>query len=284
MNKRSIILIGGPDTGKTNYVGRLWYALDAKNGRVVSNEQPDDIGYVLDTAAHLFEGRFAPRSELTDDRRDFVISVKEVETGLRAEITIPDISGELWRNAVLTSEVPKSWMDELQRADGALLFLRVLSDQNERPLDWVNSHRLMAKIGQDDDRNKLPTQVLLCELIRFLELSLANRPDGGRPRLAIVVAAWDLVDGKTFLNGPEAFIAKEYPMVAGRLEDTERLEVKIFALSVVGGDLQADKEYREAFLERPFAENGWVSAWDATQQGWQKDPDVTLPIAWAIGS
>ncbi|MEX2745793.1 hypothetical protein AB3480_31805 [Rhizobium mongolense] len=30
MNDRSIILLGGPDSGKTNYVGRLWHALDAK--------------------------------------------------------------------------------------------------------------------------------------------------------------------------------------------------------------------------------------------------------------
>ena len=32
--KRSIVLLGGPDSGKTNYVGRAWPALDAKTGRL----------------------------------------------------------------------------------------------------------------------------------------------------------------------------------------------------------------------------------------------------------
>jgi len=36
--------------------------------------------------------------------------------------------------------------------------------------------------------------VLLCELLRYLELLLADRVDGGRPRVAVVVAAWDLLD------------------------------------------------------------------------------------------
>src|SRR5207244_3356865 len=131
-------------------------------------------------------------SEHADDRRDFEVVVAPKSGGSEASIVIPDISGELWRTAVIDSEISEDWMNELRRADGALLFVRVGSDQDVRPLDWVTSRRLLARIGQDDeDRKKLPTQVMLCELIRYLEFTMANRGDGGKPRLSVVVSAWD---------------------------------------------------------------------------------------------
>lgn len=282
MSPRSVILLGGPDSGKTNYVGRLWLALDARKGTLVAATQPDDIGYVLDTAEHLFEGKFAPRTEHTD-RRDFEVTVIPAEGGNESKIVIPDIRGEMWQKAVIESEISADWMNELRRADGALLFVRVNSDLNVRPLDWVVSHRLMTQAGDDEDRNKLPTQVMLCELIRFLELTLRKRKDGGLPRISVVVSAWDLVDTETFEKGPQAYLAQEFPMFAGRLLDTARLNVQVFGLSVVGGDLTYDQPYREAFLEAGIDAHGWVAAQDNESRTWEKLPDLTLPVAWVVG-
>ena len=283
MSGRSVILIGGPDSGKTNYIGRLWPALDARRGCLVAASQPPDIGYVLDTAEHLFQGHFAPRSEHNDDRRDFEIVVTPFNGGSQTKIVIPDISGELWRTAVVNSEITEEWMDELRGAHGALLFILVNSDQDVRPLDWVTSRNLLAKIGQDADRNKLPTQVMLCELIRYLELTLSDRPDGGRPRLSVIVSGWDRVDDATCKAGPMVYLAKEYPLVAGRLSDITHMDVRSFGLSVVGGDLKHDNAYRNAFLDKAFDEQGWVVAYGEETSHWYKDPDITLPVAWVVG-
>ena len=283
MTGRSVMLIGGPDSGKTNYVGRLWPALDSRKGRLVAAAQPQDIGFVLDTADHLFQGHFAPRSEHDDDRRDFEIIVSPAGGDTEAKIVIPDISGELWRSAVTNSEIAEEWMKELRRADGALLFVRVNSDQEIQPLDWVTTRNLLAKVGRDDDRSKLSTQVMLCELIRYLELTLADRPDGGRPRLSVIVSAWDLVDSETCKDGPIVYLAKEHPLVAGRLQDTMRLDVRTFGLSVVGGDLRNDKAYRDVFLDKAFHEHGWVVIHNNETGLWKKDPDLTLPVAWVVG-
>ena len=283
MSERSVILIGGPDSGKTNYIGRLWPALDARQGSLVAAAQPQDIGFVLDTADHLFEGRFAPRTEHKDDRRDFEIVVNPVGRGWDTKIVIPDISGELWRDAVRNSEISEEWMQELRGAAGALLFIRVNSDLNVQPLDWVTSRHLLAKIGEDEDRDKVPTQVMLCELIRYMELTLSDRPDGKLPRLSVIVSAWDLVDDDTSKAGPNVYLEREYPLLAGRLRDTERLEVQSFGLSVVGGDLKNDEEFREAFLDTAFDESGWVLAYERNGGKWTRDPDVSLPVTWVIG-
>lgn len=283
MSARSIILIGGPDSGKTNYVGRLWPALDAKKGGLIAAEQPRELGFVLDTADHLFQGRFAPRSEHADDRRDFEVVVRPAAGGDETSIIVPDITGELWRNSVLESEISADWMAELQHADGALLFVRIGSDQDVRPLDWVTSAKLLAQLGQDDDRAKLPTQVMLCELVRYLELTMARRPDGTKPRLSIVVSAWDRVDQIIFERGPITYLSKEYPLLAGRIEDCTALDVQIFGLSIVGGDLKDDPVFRNKFLELGLDEHGWVAIQNSATGAWSKQPDITLPVTWLVG-
>lgn len=277
---RSIILLGGPDSGKTNYIGRLWRALDDGTGALHAAEQPEDIKFVLDVTDHLFQGGFAPRSEHSDARRDFEVVVAATKDGIRSRVIVPDISGELWRNAVIDNEIAPDWMEELRRADAALLFVRVDSDQDVRPLDWVTSRNMLQRLGGEEDQG-LPTQVMLCELIRFLEGSLADREDGTPPRLSVVVTAWDLVDPAMFQNGPMAYLEREYPLVAGRLADLEELNVQVFGLSVVGGDLKHDPVYRQNFLEEGLDGQGWVAVRDG--KVWRKDPDVTLPIAWAVG-
>ncbi|TBA50495.1 TRAFAC clade GTPase domain-containing protein [Rhizobium ruizarguesonis] len=279
---RSILLLGGPDSGKTNYVGRVWPALDAGGGCLHAAVQPEDIRFVLDVADHLYSGNFAPRSEHADERRDFEVVVAAEKGGEQTTIVIPDISGELWLNAAVYGEVPTTLMEEMRSANGALLFVRVNSEADVRPLDWVTSKKLLAKLGNVDDKG-LPTQVMLCELLRFLETSLSERPDGQPPRVSIVVSAWDIVDQKKFAMGPKAWLEREYPLVAGRLDDSEAIDLRVFGLSVVGGDLKADETCRNDVQENGLDGRGWVAIQD-DEGVWQRDPDLTLPIAWAAGS
>lgn len=277
---KSIILLGGPDSGKTNYIGRLWRALDDGTGAIHAAEQPEDLKFVLEVADHLFEGSFAPRSELTDSRRNFEVVVAAQKGGPSSRVVVPDISGELWRNAVINNEIDSEWVDELKKADAALLFVRVDSDQVVAPLDWVTSRALLEKVGDKEDQG-LPTQVMLCELIHFLEDMLSEREDGALPRLSVVVAAWDRVDPETFEQGPTAYLEQEYPLVAGRLADLKSIDVQVFGLSVVGGDLKHDDEYRQVFLEEGLDGKGWVVVFNGHE--WVKDADLTLPIYWAVG-
>lgn len=249
-------------------------------GALHAAEQPEDINFVLEITDHLFQGGFAPRSEHSDSRRDFEVLIAAEKDGPRSRVVVPDMSGELWRNAVIENEIAPEWMDELRKADAALLFIRVDSDQDVRPLDWVSSRKMLEKLGGEEDPG-LPTQVMLCELIRFLEDSLSFREDGGQPRLSVVVSAWDRVDAEKFEKGPMEYLKREYPLVAGKLANLESLDVQVYGLSIVGGDLKNDPEYRKAFLEEGMDGQGWVSVQDG--ENWKKNCDVTLPIAWAVG-
>ncbi|WP_375742250.1 hypothetical protein NR800_23745 [Corallococcus interemptor] len=315
MIRRSIVLLGGPDSGKTNYVGRLWPSFQKRKGVLRAERLPNDIAYVDGAVEYLMRGSFAPRSDrnLEVGRADFSISVRGANgKGALTELMVPDISGELWARAVATSEISQEWLDVLKEAEGAVVFVRALSDQNVKPLDWVTARNILrleakSKDAEDCDDSvaervepeqpppaqeaqdtialpsgpDLPTQVLLCELLRYLVLCLADRADGGRPRVAVVVAAYDLLDPQIRAGGPMAYLRREFPLFAGRLADTGRLDVKLFGLSVVGGDLAADDEFRSRFLERDISEQGWVFVEDG--DGLRPAEDVMLPIAWAMG-
>lgn len=320
MNRTSVILLGGPDSGKTNYIGRLWPSFRKRIGRLRAESLPQDIRYVDGAVEHLMQGSFAPRSDrnLEEGRQDFRIPVRgDYGAGDLANLLVPDISGELWTRAVETSELPEEWMSALKEAAGAVLFVRAHSDQNVAPLDWVTARSILrldieapdgAAAASGDNLNatavesaqpptvrqvqeaevasgvssELPTQVVLCELMRYLDLLLSERADGGRPRVAVVIAAWDLLDEHISAAGPMAFLRREFPLLAGRLAERGRLDVAVFGLSIVGGDLDEDDEFKRTYFEEDITQRGWVVVQEDSSV--RHDQDVTLPLAWAVGA
>jgi hypothetical protein len=325
MTRTSIVLLGGPDSGKTNYLGRLWPSFKERKGVMRAERLPDDIAYVDGAVEHLMQGSFAPRSDRNMEvgRADFSIQVRNANgAGNLTELMVPDISGELWTRMVATFEISQEWLRLLEEAQGAVLFVRAHSDQIVQPLDWVTARNILrldivedepataasdgnsaammtgtdaigaggeqvqpgsenAGIVDMPSEHDIPTQVLLCELLRYLNLYLADRADGRQPHIAVVVAAWDLLDPEVGAAGPMAYLKREFPLFAGRLADPGRLNVKLFGLSVVGGDLKDDEAFRNHYLERDIADQGWVVVED--EDGLRTDGDVMLPIAWAMG-
>ena len=96
--------------------------------------------------------------------------------------------------------------------------------------------------------------------------------------MAIIVTAWDRLDAAAKESGPSAYIESEYPLFAGRLEDVPTLEVKVFGVSVVGGDLGADPEFRQRFFEADLDAAGYVV--EEVDGVVREEHDLTLPIAW----
>ena len=179
MAGKGLVLVGAPDSGKTNYLARLWAAVADGDGAFRARDLPQDISYVNRALDCLQEGRFAPRTEVGDDAggRSFSVEVGREDDDEAVQVTVPDVSGELWREAVESYELPAEWMRKLEQSVGALLFVRIGSDQNVAQLDWVTSSDLLRSDVPNDDRKAIPTAVQLCELVRFLEFALGGACD-----------------------------------------------------------------------------------------------------------
>lgn len=286
MSVGSIVMVGLPDSGKTNYLAALWDALQAGKGRLSAPVPPDELTYVEEALACQSRGEFAPRSDknIEESRKDFSVAVrlKSQPDTPSINVVVPDITGELWKSAIETTEIAPEWMSELESATGAVLFIRIRSESNSAPLDWVTTDRLLTatKLSEADEKKSkgIPTQIALCELLRFLEHTVPSRGEGVRPRVAVAVTAWDLMDAETAAKGAAAFLRKEYPLFAGRLDDIESLEVALFGVSAVGGDFE-DPVFKERYL------NGEVTGYVTTGGGKALvvEADVTMPIAWILG-
>jgi hypothetical protein len=281
----TIILVGVPDTGKTNYLARLWEALRGGLGSLVCPTPPDNIKYVEDALGHVLQGSFAPRSNknIGESRSDVRITVvtEDGNENTETNLLIPDVTGELWKKAVETLEIPDQWMSDLQAASGAMLFVRVLSDQIVAPLDWITARGILRGVlSLPRDQNGAPTQVVLCELLRFLELSLKPHPDGSMPRIALVVTAYDLLDPAMAARGPSQYLEQEFPLFAGRLRDAAGLSIRAFGASIVGGDLTIDEAFRNEFLGGDISRSGFVVV--EQEAAIIKIPDITAPLAWLV--
>ena len=284
MTTSSIVLVGGPDTGKTNFIARLWVALRSGESALRLGGTPDEIKYVEDAVRHLHEGRFAPRTDknVAAEQSSITIPLASPEAAQgddRLELVVPDVSGEIWKSAVETRELARERMRQLEEAVGAVVFVRVLSELNVSPPDWVNLAELM-QLQEGGDLGEMPTQVMLCEFVRFLELRLHATRSISKPRVAVVVTAWDLLDAERRGAGPRAYLEKEYPLFAGRLADVSRFEVGIFSVSILDGDPEADKEFRDKLLEEGLKSKGYVG-FDSEEEIRETD-DLGLPVAWTI--
>jgi hypothetical protein len=277
---KSIILVGGPDSGKSNYLARLWLAFQSDRYDLRSTSTPDDIKYIESIAAHLLRGKFVPRTDKDDLKRDFAVLVKSEKTKITAGLTVPDMYGEIWEKAVRTFEIPEKWLNALRQSNHAMLFVRVQSENNFEPLDWVNSQKLLKSGLVDSTKNnEIPTQVSLIELLRFIEENI-KRVGKVRPKVAVIVTAWDLLHHEEASAGPEHYLRKQFPMFAGRLSDTDELNIKVFGSSIVGGDFKVE-DFVKAFLTKDIDETGYVVSQDGHVASAQQT-DLTEPVNWLL--
>ncbi|AXI42581.1 hypothetical protein [Sulfitobacter sp. SK011] len=280
---KTIALIGGPETGKTNFLARLWTSLRKGNGALSSQTIPEDIVYVEDAVKHLLVAEFAPRTQQPgiSGTLEIPIEGKDGANVSSSVLKVPDVMGEEWDKVVHDREVKSEILEVLNEADGALLFVRILSDLNVAPLDWVTARHLLGlPFEQKETTGKLPTQVALCELLSILEFT--SDPNREPRKVAVIVTGWDLLDAEAAAKGPMAYLEGEFPLFAGRIKDASSLEVNLYGFSVVGGDLNDDEAFKQKFLEKDLNQTGFV----VHEVGGKvsTSEDITEPLRWLLAS
>lgn len=321
---RSVLLIGGPDAGKSNYLFRLWVALNDGRGALTKDGLPNDVAYLRDGAERLLEGEFAGRTS-KEVHECIEMPVKSNILGAqtrRGALVIPDMPGEQIRAIYRNRQWSHAWEDHVSTGCGCLIFVRAGSSENVVPLDWAtciemygaaiaapsstappetNSSLVAATSTpgdmqaeaqlaqkQTDPKNgeaksELPTQVMLTDWMQFLRRAISERMSGvHRPRIGIVVSAWDAVPADQQTAGPMQYLKGNFPLLHQFLETNgDDLDLQVFGLSVVSGDLKADAEFKKQFETGNPREFGFVI--HSLQGDLRQDVDVTLPVAWALG-
>lgn len=288
MNKPcSVILVGGPEAGKSNYLFRLWMSINKGNAKLRKSTLPDNVEYLEAGVASLMKGEFAGRTEQeTPHEIEIPVTWGNGPTVAKGSLIIPDCAGEQWWKVYRRREWSDTWERFVSSASGCLVFVRAVSDKNVPALDWVTCNRYFGTGvlpgGAAAIKDEVPTQVVLVDLIQCLKDAMLDVIPNRRPRIGVVVSAWDSAQREMKKLGPMAFINDNYPLLGQFLgSNSESADFQAFGLSIVDGDLNDERGFRQQYFTREPTEVGSV-VW-STSQGVSQSSDITLPVLWAMG-
>jgi len=290
--RRTVLMIGGPDAGKSNFLARLWLALRLGDSALANSELPPDLEYLKTGASHLLKGEFAPHTS-SDVHDQTPIPVKSSVGGktLSWTLVVPDLSGEEILSIFRTRQWSEDWEGAIREGCGCLLFVRIDSDELIAPLDWVNcpinfGAPLPAVVPEKDTKNKAktPTQVVLVDWLQFLRKAFTEKVGGEyKPRVGVVVAAWDRAPNEQSQAGPREWVTANLPLLSQYIEaNDDEFEFTYFGVSVAEGDLKTDPEFKAAYLSGDPRRAGEVV--HSLSGKVETSRDMTLPIAWALGT
>jgi len=121
-----LVLLGGPNSGKTHYAGQLYGRVRRRPGQLrLRNDQgtPPDLSALEEVLRCLEEGHAAPHTSANTWAE---VSLPLVdEQGNAMDLRWPDYGGEQLRAVFAERAVPEAWRARLTKADGWVLLIRL---------------------------------------------------------------------------------------------------------------------------------------------------------------
>lgn len=276
------LFVGLPNSGKTTFLAALWHV--AETGDIPLSLRVSQLHGERDHLNKIREQwlRCKPLERTTIPAERIVsLKLRSPISGQETELFLPDLSGETFNLHWKT----RQWSLEFDRlaseSQGCLLFvhprrvnepvrINAAIDRMASVIGETEEERDLESIPLPWDPDSAPTQVKLVELVQFLRL----RPFFGRPlRIAVIVSAWDLVDGS---ERPELWLKMRLPLLHQYLTaNAGELSFRVYGVSAQGGELS--EAGRLQLLNSP-SERIIITGTDAGVH------DITAPIRWLMES
>lgn len=281
-NPANLLFIGLPGSGKTTFLAALWHVLSDRSSATTLKltKLSGDRTYLNQITKEWRECSQVPRTNLQTEQ---VVVLHLNGEGFGAfDLSIPDLAGEAFKQQLTDRRMSRHHDTFIQEATGVMLFIHpdvqkgtqlTVAQHLEATLlgsQTTNAERANA-VANAWSPDMLPHQAKLVELLQFL-LDRTQR----KLRVAVVVSAWDLVDGIGM--PPHGFIARELPLLQQFLEaNDDLLAHAVFGVSAQGGDITVEVE-KQTLLELDDALKRIK-----VRQDQEASQDITKPIAWLLG-
>jgi hypothetical protein len=285
VNHKKILLAGLPGTGKTTFIGALWYFVnsdhDYKTLKLHTLEEGEDF-YLNDIASHWMQYKPAPRTNLLSKPggNRVVMNLKELSSNEEIILDIPDFNGETFNQHFEN----RQWTNEFDRIasemSGLLLFINPYDSNNVAKLLYrENEYQLLfgeqtsaASTATVTWNPKLsPNQVKLVEFLQFLQIH--KKYDC--LKVSIVISLWDKVNEVDHLFTPDKWLEQNLPLLHQYLiSNPSKLDFKVFGISSQGGDYEIPHEV-EKLIEKESIKRIIVNV------DGEISNDISLPILWA---
>jgi hypothetical protein len=276
------LVLGLPGTGKTTFLAAFWYVVVW--GEVATALRLDRLDGNREHLNRISTDWLSCRAvERTPIGSDTIVSMKLVttDTGESTDVFFPDMSGEQFSLQWRERRCSRAHFDLARAASGVLLFVHpdsviepVRIDEVAPIVDELGAIRTSGPVDEERPRpwdpDRAPTQVKLVELLQFLVREPFLIP---RLRVAVIVSAWDLVDGE---SSPARWLATRLPLLDQYLaSNPERFASRVYGISAQGGDIGRDGE--RLLREVSPAKRIIVVGDDS------RPHDLTAPVRWLMG-
>lgn len=278
--ENNILIIGGPNVGKTHFGGQLYGRLNSRkfNYKITPDNRPADLTIFQDVINKLSEGKRAGHTESSANRN---IELKiDDDFGNKIVFAFPDYAGEQVKSIVDIRRINTIWKQYIEISSSWILFVR-LDDIN--PIEDI-INRGIPSPDEIQKRKEQAPPVKISEAAHFVELlqillyikGIPFMNKINKPNLTIVLSCWDV------LNLPEDTIPNEllktrlpllYNFIKNNWADNS---LAIIGLSSTEKTLNDEPD--EEYIERTPIDFGYI----INSKG-EKEKDLTLSIRTFIG-
>ena len=275
---KHILIVGGPDVGKTHFGGQLYGRLQSRLGSYRITSPPENLTVFKEVLESLNEGRSAGHSNVSSNEvLELDLADKE---GNAISLRFPDYGGEQVNAIVTDRRVDKVWAEQLKVSTSWMLFIR--PDRLPMIEDIVN--RGLPEQAIIDQRNKEETPMELSAPAFYIELLqillYAQRTVSGyadQPKLMVALSCWDLIEKVHKEKVPAEVLREKAPALSAFIESTWPQNHLVIGLSSTERTLSLTEADME-FAKRGPEDFGFL----ITPQG-EPEKDLTVSIKLLLG-
>jgi hypothetical protein len=279
MHTPEIVLLGGPNSGKTHYAGQLYGRLQRHSGQLQLRKgqgTPHDLS-ALAEVLHCLENGHAANHTSAGIWAEVLLPLIDKQ-GITMDLRWPDYGGEQLETVYKQREVPEAWRERLSKADGWLLLIRLRKETTYQDTLAELAERAKHSNGNDARAGTWDANARWVELLQIL-LHVAGLGTVERihsPRLAILLSCYDELETNDEL--PSKVLAKRLPLVSSFINSLWTTDaVSVWGLSALGCLLEKNSA-NESFIDEGPESQGWIVA----PEGGIQNPDLSRPLAWLL--
>lgn len=288
MRAPELVVIGGPNSGKTHYAGQLYGRLQRNPGALRIRRDagtPSDLSALKEVLSCLEDGHAANHTATGTSAEVHLPLVDAEEHAM--DVRWPDYGGEQIRSVFSDRSVPDAWVSRLARADGWVLLIRLTGETTYPSAlgELIARSKADAKPTTADSSSQQragtwDANAWWVELLQILlhVAGLGTVVQLQKPRLIVLLSCYDELDAGD--KRPGELLRQKLPLVYSFIHSTwSEKALSIWGLSALGKPLD-QKSQDEAFIDDGPETQGWVIA----PTGGARDPDLSKPLAWLLKS
>jgi Double-GTPase 1 len=273
-----MLVLGGPDSGKSTYRAQLYQRIEHQEGELRLARSVEDMTALQDDVKRLVQG-LQPMHTHLETYHSTTLAVKN-HADRQFTLEFADYGGEQVRRIGESNAVPAPWVERAQQSSGWLFFLRIDQIRSTKSFmtDPIHTEPRVAVNGDSSHPERSAELNAIETLQRLLFVrgaSLRHRLHS--PRLGVLLSCWDELPNTERKQSLALVLEQRAPLFNRFIAANWDLDqFRVWGLSSTGRRLP-ETEPDEEFARKGPEHAGYVVLPDG-----KTSRDLTVPVSWLM--